>query len=287
MSPLGQPSYRPEVDDDTRSPRSGVFEVLRASSEPDIRVPRSPYTRIHGRLRDSGPDGASDTGPVTGKEREFTPILGQRLSVTAKDDFDVSSPSTGKYSTPERDLANSPSQGTEFTSSKDIPLEINNYNMPSPFLKCAAVSKSEQSENIEVISAERERQRTYVMHAPSERALKQKPLASHKRSAPSPAFSVKSYESDQYSELPTVIHVSRGESSGSNISNNSIPTRTTSQDKDVLISPISTPVSDMRSGPSSENRVAKLASRDKRVTNSSSLPSKPRFDIRAKRVQKS
>ena len=262
-----------------------MFKVLRTSSEPDIREPSSPSSaRIHGRPRDSGPDGASDPGPVTGKEREFTPLLGQRLTGTAKDDF-VSRPLAGIHYTPERDSGHSPTQKTEFTCVKDMPREIQAYNVSSPVLKRASVITLDKEENAAAVSVGRERQMNSVMHAPSERALKQKPLTSFKRSAPSPAFSVKSYESDQYTELPTVIHMSRRESGGSKDSNNSIPTRKPG-DKNASISPINPPMSDMRSRPYAENRVTKLVSRDKRVNSSPSLPSKPRVDVRTKRVQK-
>ena len=254
-----------------------MFKVLRTSSEPDIREPSSPSSaRIHGRPRDSGPDGASDPGPVTGKEREFTPLLGQRLTGTAKDDF-VSRPLAGIHYTPERDSGHSPTQKTEFTCVKDMPREIQAYNVSSPVLKRASVITLDKEENAAAVSVGRERQMNSVMHAPSERALKQKPLTSFKRSAPSPAFSVKSYESDQYTELPTVIHMSRRESGGSKDSNNSIPTRKPGDNP---------PMSDMRSRPYAENRVTKLVSRDKRVNSSPSLPSKPRVDVRTKRVQK-
>ena len=232
--------------------------------------------RIHGTSRDSGPDGDSDTGPITGKERELTPILGQRLSVTAKGGFECSPPS-GDHFTPERDFGNSAVQDT----TTGIPQEIPAYNVSGPTGKVAAVINLEQEKNVAVISADNETQRTYVMHAPSERAPKQKPLPSHKRSAPSPAFSVKSYDSDQYTELPTVIHVSRRGSNGSNESNSSIPTRAPGDNAAIL------PISDMRNRPSAENRLSKLVSRDKRVNSSPSLPCKPRVDVRTRRPQKS
>lgn len=228
--------------------------------------------KIHGTSRDSGPDGDSDTGPITGKEREFTPILGQRLSVTAKGGFECSPPS-GDHFTPERDFGNSAVR--DMTTG--IPQEIAACNVSSPTGKGAAVVNLEQEKNAAEISTDNERQRTYVMHAPSERALKQKPLPSHKRSAPSPAFSVKSYDSDQYTELPTVIHVSKRESSGSKESNSSIP-----GDNAAIL-----PISDMRSRPSVENRLSKLVSRDKRVNSSPGLPCKPRVDVRTRRSQKS
>ena len=272
MSSLGQPSQQPEVDDATQSTRSGVFKVLRASSVPDIRDIQSPSAaRLHGRPRDGGPDGASDTAPIAGKEREFTPILGK---LTAMDGLDCrGSPGPGrKRFTPERDFGDAPGQRTDVRAMKA-------YNMSGPVLKRAAGINSVQDSSPGL--AEKEKQRNYVMH---ERAVRQKPLASYKRSAPSPAFSVKSYESDQYSELPTVIHVSRRESSVSKDSNSSI-TSHTSGAKDATISPIMPP--DMRTRPSAENRIAKLASRDKGMNSSSSLPSKPRIDVRAKRIQKS
>ena len=167
-----------------------------------------------------------------------------------------------------------------------MPRETKTYSLSSPVLKRVAVSSSEQKENAPVVSAEKEGQTNYVMHAPSERALKQKPLTSYKRSAPSPAFSVKSYESDQYTELPTVIHVSRRDTRGSKDSNSSMPTRALG-DQNVTISPISAPVSNMRSRPSADNRLTKLVSRDKRLNSSPSLPSKPRVEVKTKHVQKS
>lgn len=265
--------------DGTQSPRSGVFKVLLNSSQQEARSPS--IGRIHGRPRDSGPDGASDTGPIVGKEREFTPVFGEQLTVTDKDAFDLS----GKYFTPERDLENSTSQETESTSSKDSPPEMKDCHMSSPVLEHKTVNHSESKKNTAETSTDREKQRTYAMYAPSEHAFKQKPLASYKRSAPSPAFSIKSYESDQYSELPTVIHVSRRESSGSKDSNSGIPTRRTLQDKDAIIPPVSASVPDMRSRPPVE-KISRVLTRDKRVTPTSSLPSKPRVDVRAKRVQK-
>lgn len=283
MSPLGQLPHQPEVLDNTQSPRSGVLKVLLDSSQPEVREPRSASIgRIHGRPRDSGPDGASDTGPVVGKEREFTPVFGEQITVTDKDAFDFS----GKYFTPERDLEISPSQETESTSSKDSPPEVKDYHMSSPVLEHKTVNHSESKKNTTETSTDREKRRIYVMYAPSEHAFKQKPLDSFKRSAPSPAFSIKSYESDQYSELPTVIHVSRRESSGSKDSYSGIPTRGTLQHKDAVISPVSASVPDMRSRPPVENRISKVLTRDKRVASTSSLPSKPRVDVRSKRVQK-
>lgn len=283
MSPLGQLPHQPEVLDNTQSPRSGVLKVLLDSSQPEVREPRSASIgRIHGRPRDSGPDGASDTGPVVGKEREFTPVFGEQITVTDKDAFDFS----GKYFTPERDLEISPSQETESTSSKDSPPEVKDYHMSSPVLEHKTVNHSESKKNTTETSTDREKRRIYVMYAPSEHAFKQKPLDSFKRSAPSPAFSIKSYESDQYSELPTVIHVSRRESSGSKDSYSGIPTRGTLQHKDAVISPVSASVPDMRSRPPVENRISKVLTRDKRVAATSSLPSKPRVDVRSKRVQK-
>ena len=286
---LGQPRHQPEVDDGAQTPCSGVFKVVRASSEPDIREPQSPSAaRIHGRPRDSGPDGASDTGPVKGKERDFTPILGQRLAVTAKDNFDCNPP-TGKLFTPEKDIGHSSSQNTAgCTSSKDKPREIKAYHTSNPVLKSkrAVATNSELKENAAVVSAETEKQRNYVMHAPTERALKNKPLALYKRSGPSPAFSVKSCDSDQYTELPTVIHVSRRQLNSSKDSDSSTPTRTP-RDTNATSSATNATVSDMRSRPSTENRLTKLVSRDKRVTSSPSLPSKPRVDVRTKRAQKS
>ena len=280
---IGQSPLQLEVVDDIQSPRSGVFKVLRTSSEPDIRELPSPSSaKIHGRPRDSGPDGASDPGLVTGKERELTPLLGQRLTGTTKDYF-VNRPLAGSHFTPERDSEHLPNQKTEFTGAKDLPREIEANNVSSPVPKRAAVIALDKEEN--AASVERERRMNSVIHAPSERAQKQKPLTSFKRNALSPAFSVKSYESDQYTELPTVIHVSRRESSGSKDSNSSIPTRRPG-DKNTSISPINAPMSDMRSRPTAENRVTKLMSRDKRVTSSPSLPSKPRVDIRTKRAQK-
>ena len=268
MSSLGQPFRQSEVDDGTQSPRSGVFNILRASSEPDIRDIQSPCAaRLHGRPRDGGPDGASDTAPITGKEREFTPILGK---VTAMDGLEPGK----KHSTPERDFGDSPGQRTQGRSVKAS-------NVAGSFLKRARVDNSEQ--NTSVALAEKERQRNYAMH---ERSLKQKPLASSKKCAPSPAFSVKSYESDQYSELPTVIHVSRRESSGSKDSNISIPSHT-SEAKDMTISPVTSPASDVRSRPFTQNRMTKLASRDKGMSSSPSLPSKPRIDVRMRRAQNS
>lgn len=257
--------------------------MLLDSSQPEVREPRSASIgRIHGRPRDSGPDGASDTGPVVGKEREFTPVFGEQITVTDKDAFDFS----GKYFTPERDLEISPSQETESTSSKDSPPEVKDYHMSSPVLEHKTVNHSESKKNTTETSTDREKRRIYVMYAPSEHAFKQKPLDSYKRSAPSPAFSIKSYESDQYSELPTVIHVSRRESSGSKDSYSGIPTRGTLQHKDAIISPVSASVPDMRSRPPVENRISKVLTRDKRVASTSSLPSKPRVDVRSKRVQK-
>ena len=283
MSPLGQLPHQPEVLDNTQSPRSGVLKVLLDSSQPEVREPRSASIgRIHGRPRDSGPDGASDTGPVVGKEREFTPVFGEQITVTDKDAFDFS----GKYFTPERDLEISPSQETESTSSKDSPPEVKDYHMSSPVLEHKTVNHLESKKNTTETSTDREKRRIYVMYAPSEHAFKQKPLDSYKRSAPSPAFSIKSYESDQYSELPTVIHVSRRESSGSKDSYSGIPTRGTLQHKDAIISPVSASVPDMRSRPPVENRISKVLTRDKRVASTSSLPSKPRVDVRSKRVQK-
>ena len=270
MSSLGQSFQQPEVNDGTRSPRSGALNVLRASSEPDIRDIQSPTAvRFHGRPRDGGPDGASDTAPITGKEREFTPILGK---LTAMDGLECRSPGT-KHFTPERDFGDSPGQRTDDRVVKA-------YNMTGPVRKHATVDNSEQDTSVAL--TEKERQRNYVMH---DRALRQKPLASYKRCAPSPAFSVKSNESDQYSELPTVIHVSRRESSGSKDSNSSPPVHTSGA-KDVTISPIMPTASDMRSRTSAQNRITKLPSRDKAMSSSPSLPSKPRIDVRAKRVQK-
>lgn len=203
--------------------------------------------------------------------------MGQRLPATAKDGFDCIPPS-GKHFTPERDFGHLPSH----TSSKDVPRESKTYSLSSPVLKRVALSKSEQKENAPVVSVEKEGQGNYVMHAPSERALKQKPMSSYKRSAPSPSFSVKSYESDQYTELPTVIHVSRRDTSGSKDSSKSIPTRTLGDQNFI-----SAPVSDMRSRPPADNRLTKLVSRDKRLNSSPSLPSKPRVDVKTKHVQKS
>ena len=266
LSFLGQPSRQSEVDDGTQSPRSGVFRILRASNEPDIRDVQSPCgARLHGRPRDGGPDGASDTAPIVGKEREFTPVLGK---VTAMDSSESQSPR--KHFTPERDFGVLSGQRT-----KDRAVKA--YNMAGSVLKRADNSDQDTS----VALAEKERQRNYGMH---KRALKEKPLASHKRGAPSPAFSVKSYESDQYSELPTVIHVSRRESSGSKDS--SIPSHTSGA-KELTISPVTSSVSDMRCRPSTQNRMTKLASRDKERSSSPSLPSKPRIDVRSKRAQNS
>jgi len=246
-----------------------VFHILRTSSEPDIRDTQSPCgARLHGRPRDGGPDGASDTAPMAGKEREFTPILAK---VTAVDGSESVSPR--KHFSPERDFGGLPGQRT-----KDRAVKA--YNMAGSFLKRADHLEQDTS----VALAEKERQRNYVMH---ERALKQKPLSSYKRGAPSPAFSVKSYESDQYSELPTVIHVSGRESSGSkDSSNSSIPSHTTGT-KELTISPVTPSASDMRSRPSAQYRMTKLASRDKGTSSSPSLPSKPRIDVRSKRAQNS
>ena len=203
-----------------------------------------------------------------GKEREFTPVL---VKVTAVDSLESQSPR--KHFTPERDFGVLPGQRT-----KDRAVKA--YNMAGSVLKRADNSDQDTS----VALAEKERQRNYGMH---ERALKQKALASHKRGAPSPAFSVKSYESDQYSELPTVIHVSRRESSGSkDSSNSSIPSHTSGA-KELTISPVAPSVSDMRCRPSAQNRMTKLASRDKERSSSPSLPSKPRIDVRSKRAQNS
>ena len=243
-----------------------MFHILRTSSEPDIRDIQSPYAgRLHGRPRDGGPDGASDTAPIAGKEGEFTPIL---VKVTTMDGLECHSPR--KHFTPERDFEVLPGQRT-----KDRAVKA--YNMTGSVLKRADDSEQDSS----VALAEKERQRNYVMH---ERALKQKPLSSYKRGAPSPAFSVKSYESDQYSELPTVIHVSGRESSGSKDSNSSIP-RHTSEAKELTISPVTPSASDLRSRPSTQNRMTKLASREKGTSSAPSLPSKPRIDVRSKRAQ--
>ena len=269
---LGQSSQQAEAGDGTNSPRSGVFHVLRASSEPDIRdIQSPPALRFHGRPRDSGPDGASDTAPITGKEREFTPILGK---LTAMDSLECLSPSR-KHFIPERDLGDSPGQRTEDRAMKT-------YYIAGPVVKrSSANTNSEQDSSVAL--AEKETQRNYVMH---ERAPKQKPLqTSYKRCAPSPAFSVKSYESDQYSELPTVIHVSRRESSGSKDSNSSIPLHTSGA-KDVTSSSITPTASDIGGRQPTQNRITKLVSRDRGLSSSPSLPSKPRIDVRAKRVQK-
>ena len=204
---------------------------------------------------------------MAGKEREFTPIL---VKVTAMEGLESVSPR--KHFSPERDFGGLPGQRTSDRAVKA-------YNMAGSFLKRADNSEQDTS----VALAEKERQRNYVMH---ERGLKQKPLSSNKRGTPSPAFSVKSYESDQYSELPTVIHVSGRESSGSKDSNSSIPSHTTGA-KDLTISPITPSASDMRSRPSAQNRMTKLASRDKGTGSSPSLPSKPRIDVRGKRAQNS
>lgn len=268
MSSLGQPSRQTEVDDGTQSHRSGVFNILRAASEPDIRDIKSPCAaRFRGRPRDGGPDGASDTAPIAGKEREFTPILGK---VTAMDGLEPGK----KHFIPERDFGDSSGQRTDDRSVKA-------YNMVGSVPKRTTVDNSEQDTSVAL--AEKERQRNYVMH---ERSLKQKPLGSNKRCAPSPAFSVKSYESDQYSELPTVIHVSRRESSGSKDSNSSITSHSAGA-KDLTISPVTSSASDMRSRPSTPNRMTKLASRDKGMSSSPSLPSKPRIDVRMRRAQNS
>ena len=183
-------------------------------------------------------------------------------------------PSPRKHFTPERDFGDLSGQRT-----KDRAVKA--YNMAGSVLKRSVVDNLEQ--NTSVALADKERQRNYVMH---ERALKQKPLASYKRCVPSPAFSVKSFESDQYSELPTVIHVSRRESSGSKNSNSSISSHT-SETKDLTISPVAPSASDMRSRPSAQNRMTKHASRDKGRSSSPSLPSKPRIDVRTKRAQNS
>ena len=244
-----------------------MFRILRASSEPDIRDNQSPRgARLHGRPRDGGPDGASDTAPIAGKEREFTPVL---VKVTATDSLECDSPR--KHFTPERDFGVLSGQRTNDRAVKA-------YNMAGSVFKRADNSEQDTS----VALSEKERQRNYVTQ---ERALKQKALASYKRGAPSPAFSVKSYESDQYSELPTVIHVSRRESSGSkDSSNSSIPSHTSGA-KVLTISPVTPSVSDLRSRPSAQNRLTKLASRDKERSSSPSLPSKPRIDVRSKRAQ--
>lgn len=276
LSSSGQHSQQPEAIDSTQTPRSGLFNVLRASSEPDIRDIKTPSASLlPGRPRDGLPDGASDTAqPITTKDitpREFTPILGK---LSAMDNSDCRSPGK-KHFTPERDYGNSPAQRTEVRATKA-------HNMAGPALKRAIDVNSEHDTSVPL--DEKDRQRTYAMH---ERVFKHKPLAPYKRSAPSPAFSTKSYDSDQYSELPTVIHVSRRESSGSKDSNSSIPSRA-SESKDATISPIRHPdVPDIRSRPSAESRITKLVSREKRVNGSPSLPSKPRIDVRAKRVQKS
>lgn len=270
LSSVGQPSRQTELSDGTQSPRSGVFHILRVSSEPDIRDIQPPCaSQLPGRPRDGGPDGASDTAPITGKEREFTPIL---VKVPAMEGLER--PSPRKHFAPERDFGDLPNQRT-----KDRAVKA--YNMAGSVSKRSATDTLEPDSTVAV--ADKERQRNYVMH---ERVLKQKPLASHKRCAPSPAFSVRSYESDQYSELPTVIHVSRRESTGSKDSNSSIPSHT-SEAKDRTISPLTPSASDMRSKPSAQNRMTKFASRDKGNSSSPSLPSKPRIDVRTKRAQNS
>lgn len=271
MFSLGQFSQQAEVGDGANSPRAGVFHVLRASSEPDIRdIQSPPAVRFHGRPRDSGPDGASDTTPIMSKEREFTPILGK---LTAMDSLECRSPSK-KHFIPERDFGDSPGQRTEDRLVKA-------YYMAGPVVKRSTVNNNSEQDS-SVALAEKETPRNYVMH---ERAPKQKPLASYKRCAPSPAFSVKSYESDQYSELPTVIHVSRRESSGSKDSDSSIPLHTSGANG-VTSSFVTPTASNRRGQQPTQNRITKLVSRDRGLSSSPSLPSKPRIDVRAKRVQK-
>ncbi|PFX29611.1 Centrosomal protein of 152 kDa [Stylophora pistillata] len=255
----GQHFQQPEVYESAQTPRSALFTVLRTSSEPDVRDLKSLCTPTPVRPRDGLPDGASDTAqPVTTKDRAFTPILGK---LPAMDDL-----LRKKQFAPEREYENFPSKRTNIRAMKADNLVI-------PALKHATDINSKH--DVSVPSDDKEKQVANALH---ERAFKDKPSPSYKRNAASPAFSTKSYESDQYSELPTVIHVSRRESSGSKDSNSSVQSRT-SEAKDDIISPIRPP--------SAKSRTTHVLSREKRIQASAGLPSKPRIDVRTKRVQKS
>ena len=249
LSTLGQHFQQPEVYESAQTPRSALFTVLRTSSEPDVRDMKSPHTPTPVRPRDGLPDGASDTAqPITIKDRAFTPILGR---LPPMDDL-----LGKKHLAPEREYENFSSNKTDIRA-----------------MKADNVANSE--DDVSVHSDEKERQMANALH---ERVLKHKPSPTYRRTAASPAFSTKSYESDQYSELPTVIHISRRESSGSKDSKSSNPSRT-SEAKDDTISPIRPP--------SAKSRITHVLPREKRLQASAGLPSKPRIDVRAKRMQKS
>ena len=258
MSTLGQHFQQPEVNESAQTPRSALFTVLRTSSEPDVRDMKPPHTPTPVRPRDGLPDGASDTAqPITTKDRAFTPILGRLPPI---DDL-----LGKKHLAPEREYENFSSNKTDIRAMKAD-------NVAIPALKRAADINSE--DDVSVPSDEKERQMANALH---ERVLKHKPSPTYRRTAASPAFSTKSYESDQYSELPTVIHISRRESSGSKDSKSN-PSRT-SEAKDDTISPIRPP--------SAKSRITHVLPREKRLQASTGLPSKPRIDVRAKRMQKS
>ena len=254
LSTLGQHFQQPEVYESAQTPRSALFTVLRTSSEPDVRDMKSQHTPTPVRPRDGLPDGASDTAqPITTKDRAFTPILGR---LPPMDDL-----LGKKHLAPEREYENFSSNKTDIRAMKAD-------NVAIPALKRAADINSE--DDVSATSDEKERQMANALH---ERVLKHKPSPTYRRTAASPAFSTKSYESDQYSELPTVIHISRRESSGSKDSKSN-PSRT-SEAKDDTISPIRPP--------SAKSRIT----REKRLQASAGLSCKPRIDVRAKRMQKS
>lgn len=278
VSFLGQSSHRSDAIDSAQRPCSGVLRVLRTSSEsvfPAIASPSALRTP-----RDSGPDGASDTGPLIAKERVFSPVLGQRLNSATGDNLNYN-PSKEVNFIPEKELGGSVSEKTELISSEEIPAETKAIHVSSPVLKGAVVRGNTQEESETVAISSLDREKCDVTYCLPEHLRKQKPPPSYKRSAPSPAFSVKSYESDQYNELPTVIHLPRKESSGSKESYERISDLT-------AVDPVThAPRSDMRSRLSSVNKITKPEStRVKKDNSSPVLPSKPRMDVKLKRTAK-
>lgn len=274
----GQSSHQLDAVNSLNSPRSGILKVLQTSSESDIREIASPSTvRTAGRPRDSGPDGASDTGPITAKERELSPMTDQRLTTATAGGFDYGQQNQDHF-IPEKDLGGLISEKTECISSRDLSVEIKAYNMSNPELKHSVVRSNTRNEHERVSVMLDDKERCDAAPFQPEIARRQKPLRlpSYKRSAPSPAFSVKSYESDQYNELPTVIHVSQKESTSSKVGYKGIAAQPT---EDV---PTLAPMSDMRSRLSLENRVTQPVTHSKRHNSSPGVPSKSHVDVKLK-----
>ena len=242
---------------------------MRPGSETNIREPRrllstSESSERHG---DCGPDGASDSPRLSARKESglTTPVLGDLIS---KDDFEtMSCRSPGaKHFAAERESTALHCRTADAVS-KDAFQTVKTFSnplVPHPAEEHVSQATSElhyRQKTTLAASAEKDILKAFVRPAQTATAHTQKRLASVKRSAPSPALSVTSVESDQYSELPTVIRIPPKQDSTST----------------SLVRPAAR---DLRQRPRVQNRIGKLVSRDRATTNGSpGLPSKPRVDI--------